>query len=375
MMKKKTLNILLSIEIISCQGKFYLKRAKFFLELAKHFDVTLHSRIVYREEVCDQYYELHSLNVSPLEESLRLKPSYVKRINGLRSQNELIFVLFPVRSLDFFLVRTLCRYPKLIVWVKANTIEYKLSFLKRYSFSRFLFPPSYLFFSSLYSIFMGILLKKSLVFYTGDITFSRRNHMRQYSMVSSTLERDEISFKPKTSIQRKKILYVGNISFEKGVFDLLEAVKDLPDYTLTVVGNGIALDQCKKMYDKYSNIFFTGAQYNRSKLLEIYDQNGILVMPSHSEKQGKVYLEAMARGLVPIVTDVGGVHTIIKNMYNGLMVKSASPKDLRDSLLELSSHKKLFDSLQKNGQRTIVECTFEKQINFMKEVILNTFFK
>jgi Glycosyltransferase len=56
------------------------------------------------------------------------------------------------------------------------------------------------------------------------------------------------------------------------------------------------------------------------RLIDVYDTHGIFLFPSFFEGFGKVFLEAMSRGLCVIATDVGGARDVIENGVSGRLV-------------------------------------------------------
>ena len=56
------------------------------------------------------------------------------------------------------------------------------------------------------------------------------------------------------------------------------------------------------------------------ELIEVYDRHGIFLFPSYFEGFGKVFLEAMSRGLAVVASDAGGMHDLIRSGGNGFLV-------------------------------------------------------
>lgn len=70
-------------------------------------------------------------------------------------------------------------------------------------------------------------------------------------------------------------------------------------------------------------------------LLDVYDAHGIFLFGSFFEGFGKVFLEAMSRGLAVVATNAGGAHDVIANGENGLLVPAGDPAAMADAVSSL----------------------------------------
>jgi glycosyltransferase involved in cell wall biosynthesis len=70
---------------------------------------------------------------------------------------------------------------------------------------------------------------------------------------------------------------------------------------------------------------------NQDELREIYDGSGIFLFPSFFEGFGKVFQEAMCRGMCVVATDAGGMHDVIRNGVDGLLVPPGDADALFDA--------------------------------------------
>ncbi len=102
-------------------------------------------------------------------------------------------------------------------------------------------------------------------------------------------------------------LYVGRLSPEKRVDDLVSAMTCVPDLTLVLVGTGPTEPRLRSMARVVgqSRVVFAGFR-NQHELPSIYAAADLLVLPSRYEPWGLVCNEAMNFGLPIVVsTDVG----------------------------------------------------------------------
>ncbi len=98
--------------------------------------------------------------------------------------------------------------------------------------------------------------------------------------------------KPKSiEVKNFKLLYVGRLKIEKGIFFLLDLIKNKKKITLTVVG---AEKEASNIPDQ-SNVRILKTQNNKLKLIKNYDDHNIFILPSFTEGYPMVILEALAR--------------------------------------------------------------------------------
>ena len=94
-----------------------------------------------------------------------------------------------------------------------------------------------------------------------------------------------------------KLLYVGRIRVEKGIFFLLEIMKKIKeDITLSVVG----MEKLSHKKNEQKNINIYEIETSEEKLISYYDEHNILVLPSYTEGYPMVILESLAR-LRPVI--------------------------------------------------------------------------
>ena len=88
-----------------------------------------------------------------------------------------------------------------------------------------------------------------------------------------------------------KLLYVGRIRKEKGIFSLLKLIKGKNDISLTIVG---AENNMTNNINQ-SNVVVRQIENNKTNLINIYDDHSVFVLPSFTEGHPMVLLEALAR--------------------------------------------------------------------------------
>ncbi|MBI2651232.1 glycosyltransferase family 4 protein [Candidatus Woesearchaeota archaeon] len=166
--------------------------------------------------------------------------------------------------------------------------------------------------------------------------------------------------KPKKYSKNKILLFVGRLSEQKGLQYLIESlssiVKRYPKAKLLVIGEGAykkTLQEIvnKKKLGKY--VEFLGAMPS-SELPKHYNFADVFILPSLSAKTGTEalglsLLEAMSCGCAVIGTDVGGIKYIIKNGYNGIIVRQKDSNAISNAIIKLLGNKKMAEKFGKNA--------------------------
>jgi glycosyltransferase involved in cell wall biosynthesis len=172
---------------------------------------------------------------------------------------------------------------------------------------------------------------------------------------------DEKEFIPiRGNVQRKKyVLYTGVLRARKGLFDLLECTKHVcrvySDVKFVICGAG---PFSKKLREKVrakkleKHVILLG-YVKRKRLVELYQNATVHVVPSHYEGLPTVLLEAMSCGLPVVATDVGGSSDVISTGVNGLLVPPRSPKEMAEAILQLLDDNELRAQIGNNARKTI----------------------
>jgi teichuronic acid biosynthesis glycosyltransferase TuaC len=138
----------------------------------------------------------------------------------------------------------------------------------------------------------------------------------------------------------KSILSVGSLEYVKGHDLLLEAMKELPGWKLTIVGNG----SCYKEYSRYiaengmSGRVSIIKYLNQPELKKLYESSILFCMPSRSESFGVAALEALACGLPVVASNTGEMRKVVEKGINGFILSETSPLCIEETLIKASKH-------------------------------------
>ena len=145
--------------------------------------------------------------------------------------------------------------------------------------------------------------------------------------------------------------YIGTLSPIEGLDILIEAFNNLDlSNKLLIFGDGIELENLKKLSASNSNIIFQG-KISSSEILKAYNQIDIIVNPRKSSYLTNSVtplktIEAMAYKKLVIASDVGGMKELIKDDQTGILFKSGDLFELEKALLKV---------LERNDLNSIVD--------------------
>ena len=157
-------------------------------------------------------------------------------------------------------------------------------------------------------------------------------------------------------IKNFKLLYVGRVRVEKGVYSLANLIKNKRDISLTVVG--AENDASHKI--NQSNIKVLPTQNNQVKLIKYYDDHNMFVLPSFTEGNPMVLLEALARRR-PVV-----VFSEIKHVIGEKKGIFVSRRNFISFFGTLNNIKKSYKKIQKDMKKNKLPTNKEFIDKFVK---------
>jgi glycosyltransferase involved in cell wall biosynthesis len=165
--------------------------------------------------------------------------------------------------------------------------------------------------------------------------------------------------KKKINLPKKKIklLYVGRLRAEKGIYfllDLFSGLKNNLEYSFTAV-----VDK-KIKFIKNNNIKFLDFFDNTNDLIDQYDRCDIFILPSYTEAQPKVLDEALAR-YKPVIL-FNEIRHVIENRKGVFAIN----RDLNELLLTINFIKKNYIKIVNNISKNVLPT----KIEFIKSLIL-----
>ena len=211
---------------------------------------------------------------------------------------------------------------------------------------------------------MGVLIYHFMFNITGTISnlISCRDyilHGKKGKLISpSQLDSVWLRQPKNTEIKNFKLLYVGRVRVEKGIFALSELIRNKRDIVLTIIG----AEKGSSNKINQSNIKIFPTQSNKTKLIKHYDDHNIFVLPSFTEGHPMVLLEALARRRPVVIFDE------IKHVIGDKKGIFVTKRNFLSFLGTLNNIKKNYKKIQKDMKKNKLPTNKEFIDKFIKQI-------
>ncbi|MGO8796984.1 MAG: glycosyltransferase family 4 protein [Candidatus Sulfotelmatobacter sp.] len=151
------------------------------------------------------------------------------------------------------------------------------------------------------------------------------------------------------------LLCFGRLSPEKGVEDLLHAMRRVPDLRLVIAGDGPERGRLQQLATELGlgNVEFVG-QMGREELDRAIADSRFTVLPSHAyETLGKTILESYAQGRTVVATDCGSRRELVQEGKTGLLYKTGDVEQLASAIRFLGAHPEVADEMGRAGRQEV----------------------
>lgn len=168
------------------------------------------------------------------------------------------------------------------------------------------------------------------VMHSEALETAKRHGAKVVRVMGTPLSSDFLSrpIQPLTETVTRAV-FVGRLAKEKGIADLLKAVRLSPQTHFTIVGDGPLREEIEATAKVCKNLTYRGWLSRSGVLIEI-DAADVLVLPSAYETFGTVALEALARQRYVIASSGCGI-TKWHALADGIFLTSDA-KDLKEVL-------------------------------------------
>lgn len=148
---------------------------------------------------------------------------------------------------------------------------------------------------------------------------------------------------------RKKILYLGRMDQEKGIFEIMEVARRLPGEEFVFVGNfadRAMENEFNRRLGETKNARWLGPIYGDAKY-QVIAQSKLLLLPTWRDEFPMILIESTILGCIPLVSQIGSVGEVVQDGFNGVFIRPGDVDGMvarieellaRDDLQQLSDN-------------------------------------
>tara|TARA_Y100000768_G_scaffold521_1_gene382 strand:+ start:16676 stop:17815 length:1140 start_codon:yes stop_codon:yes gene_type:complete len=152
--------------------------------------------------------------------------------------------------------------------------------------------------------------------------------------------------------ENNRMIYVGRLADVKNINNTIDAVL-MAGFSIDIYGDGILKNEIKRKYKteiEKKTVRLMGVLPN-SELAVKYRKYRFYILVSHVEGMSKTLMEAMASGLICIVSNIPQNRSLVKNGSTGILSDGFGANDIADTLLKINNHN--LDEISLNAERYI----------------------
>jgi glycosyltransferase involved in cell wall biosynthesis len=162
--------------------------------------------------------------------------------------------------------------------------------------------------------------------------------------------------------------YVGRLSREKGVLELVEAIplviRRIRGARFLIVGDGPMAAELKNSLEKsgcLEKVTFTGWA-SPDEVADYLNQMKFFILPSYTEAGSRTCLEAMACGAIVLGSAVGGLLSMVADGQTGFLLRDNRPHSIAERLAEVWNHPGLNDMQRSDNSYVKNNFSYEKAV-------------
>ncbi len=169
----------------------------------------------------------------------------------------------------------------------------------------------------------------------------------------------------------KSIVTAGRLVPWKGFDVLINLMNDLPDWELTIIGDGPdmgSLNLLVKRHKLEERIHLVGS-VSREEVFKIYQQAELFILNTSFESFSFQVVEAMSVGLPVIVTNVGSLPELVDDGQQGILVEPNNKIQILDAIKKIDSDKNFREVLSKNAKEKARQFSISRTVDNLVNLI------
>ncbi|BAZ22817.1 group 1 glycosyl transferase [Kalymmatonema gypsitolerans NIES-4073] len=168
-----------------------------------------------------------------------------------------------------------------------------------------------------------------------------------------------ICYNPIPNDHRPTVLFVGRITAEKNVSQLLEAYSliaaKIPDVHLVIIGSGPQDQEIRKVAEKFKSGVTVWGESHGTELLGWYARADVFVNASVTENFCTTNTEALASGTPVVAACAGGNPEQVLPGISGFLAEPNNPADLAQKVISILENPDLKEEMSLQARLSILE--------------------
>jgi len=187
-----------------------------------------------------------------------------------------------------------------------------------------------------------------------------KHYEREIEVIPNGVALDRLRPAGITVNKTPRIVFAGRFMVQKNPIQIvhtLAELKNLP-WQCLMLGDGPLMPDVQQAITEYGlqERFNLPGWVTPEEVLALFDKSDILFMPSRSEGLPVVGVQALAKGLAFVVSNIGGFVDLVNEGQNGFLIDGYQPSEFSIALQQLLS--------DQNHLRRFREASLEKAISF-----------
>ncbi|MEK6988212.1 MAG: glycogen synthase, partial [Candidatus Thermoplasmatota archaeon] len=164
----------------------------------------------------------------------------------------------------------------------------------------------------------------------------------------------------KFGIRKPFVFFVGRLTRQKGVFNLVDAMDSVPAGTTLVLATGkpdtAGIEkELRRAVRDMPNVVWIPEMLQDTDLVNLYNEAAVFACPSIYEPFGIINLEAMACETPVVATRVGGIKEVVVDRETGFLVPPGDSAKLGRAIAKVLEEPDLARRMGKKGRRRVLQ--------------------
>ncbi|OLC00716.1 MAG: glycosyl transferase family 1 [Candidatus Rokubacteria bacterium 13_1_40CM_68_15] len=161
-------------------------------------------------------------------------------------------------------------------------------------------------------------------------------------------------------VREPYVLFVGRITDQKGIFDLLAAAPKLPSHVQVVLCASAPdtpeiEERLRRTVPRHPNVHWINRMVPVDQVVQLYSHASVFVCPSVYEPFGLINLEAMACETAVVASAVGGIVEVVEDGKTGILLPPSRPDELAAAIRRLLDDPAQARAMGQAGRRRVEE--------------------